>query len=179
MDTFSVAKITFVVAVITFTVALITYSVVEIIFVGAEITFKLALVTSSVAKITFVVAGITFKVLVITSSVAKITFVVAEITRCWYIFFKFWNSLGKNVEHSLFSLAGRKVLKFYVQPKKCVMCSNSSLFFIPKGLFQVNNRSRTCLNQNWTFITYKNQLREKYSYFLLKKYVKSVKLIPT
>ena len=33
-------------------------------------------------------------------------------------FFKFWNSLGKNVKHSLFSRAGRKVLKFYVQPQK-------------------------------------------------------------
>ena len=33
-------------------------------------------------------------------------------------FFKFWNSLGKNVKHSLFSRAGRKELQFYVQPKK-------------------------------------------------------------
>ena len=30
------------------------------------------------------------------------------------------------------------------------------------GLFYVNNSFRTCLNQNKTFITYKNQLREKY-----------------
>ena len=37
------------------------------------------------------------------------------------------------------------------------------------GLFKVDNSSRTYLNQNWTFTPYKNQLREKYFDYLLKK----------
>ena len=43
-------------------------------------------------------------------------------------------SLGKNVKHCQFSRAGRKVTKFYIQPKNCGICSNSSLFFISNGL---------------------------------------------
>ena len=39
-------------------------------------------------------------------------------------------------------------------------------------LFYVNNSSRTCLNQNYIFIVHKNQLREKYFDYLLKKYEK-------
>ena len=40
---------------------------------------------------------------------------------CWYIF-KFGYSLGKNVEHGQFSQARRKGGKFYILPKKCVIC---------------------------------------------------------
>ena len=82
-------------------------------------------------------------------------------------------SLDKNVKHCQFLRAGRKVPKFYIQPKKCVICSNSSLFCIfQMGLFEANNNSRTCLNQNKIFIIHKNQLREKYIDYVLKKYEK-------
>ena len=70
-------------------------------------------------------------------------------------------SLDKNVKHCQFPRAGRKVPKFYIQPKKCVICSNSSLFFIfQRGLFYVNNNSRTFLNQNLIFFIHKNQLEK-------------------
>ena len=49
-------------------------------------------------------------------------------------------------------------------------------FLFQMGLFYVNNSSRICLSQNYTFLSYENQLREKYFDYLLKSLKNWVKL---